>query len=384
MAYVTSEVMAARWRMTSRNVQRLLADGRIEGAVRYGRVWMIPSDARRPEDRRKSPPGTICRRLMPDARFAILDTLSWQTAAYPYDSLLGQMDAAYRHGEAHAVLNMYHTIPFEDEHKLTAASLAMVAAIISGNYSDYVRIQQDLERMTAQTDDPEEQLAIAYPSLLTAASMNMNSMLPEWLKTGELPSICGATRARMLYLHCLCLRNENRLDALQEAALTAQTLLSQPDTFTWTDIMWPLFCAYVSMRRRDLPAVSRYLEHALSLGMPYGFVYPYADYYGYVGVGMKPLLDQYSKAANDVIQQQWKVSNAGWVAFHNRFAWDNVSAVLSSQEHQAATLLVSGASYREAAGIMHISFGRFKNVISTVYAKLYITNRQDLTKFLLG
>ena len=51
--YMKIDAAAERWEVTPRRVQALCAAGRINGAVRFGRDWMIPKDAEKPMDARK-------------------------------------------------------------------------------------------------------------------------------------------------------------------------------------------------------------------------------------------------------------------------------------------------------------------------------------------
>jgi len=44
--------IAAEWGITKRRVQILCGEGRVEGAVRIGRTWIIPGDAKKPKDKR--------------------------------------------------------------------------------------------------------------------------------------------------------------------------------------------------------------------------------------------------------------------------------------------------------------------------------------------
>lgn len=53
MEYITVRQAAEKWGITERWVQKLCEEGRINGAVRFSRVWMIPKDAKRPVDGRK-------------------------------------------------------------------------------------------------------------------------------------------------------------------------------------------------------------------------------------------------------------------------------------------------------------------------------------------
>ena len=52
MEYCKIEEIAKTWGIGVRRVQLLCASGKIEGAVRFGRDWMIPKDAKKPVDGR--------------------------------------------------------------------------------------------------------------------------------------------------------------------------------------------------------------------------------------------------------------------------------------------------------------------------------------------
>jgi len=54
MDYITVRQTAEKWGISERRVQKLCADGRIEGVGRPGRDWLIPKDARKPADPRKA------------------------------------------------------------------------------------------------------------------------------------------------------------------------------------------------------------------------------------------------------------------------------------------------------------------------------------------
>lgn len=60
--YLNVKETAERWGISERCVRSLCAEGRVEGAQRAGRLWMIPSEAIQPPDaRRKDLPDLITR-----------------------------------------------------------------------------------------------------------------------------------------------------------------------------------------------------------------------------------------------------------------------------------------------------------------------------------
>lgn len=54
MRYMNTATAAEQWKMTERRVTMLCRDGKISGAKKEGKYWMIPETAKRPEDGRKT------------------------------------------------------------------------------------------------------------------------------------------------------------------------------------------------------------------------------------------------------------------------------------------------------------------------------------------
>ena len=53
MEYLTTRELAEIWNITPRRIQMYCKEGRINGAVLKGNVWLIPKDAEKPHDPRK-------------------------------------------------------------------------------------------------------------------------------------------------------------------------------------------------------------------------------------------------------------------------------------------------------------------------------------------
>lgn len=52
MEYFTTVEMSEKWKISSRRISVLCVEGRIDGAVKKGKTWLIPSDAEKPCDAR--------------------------------------------------------------------------------------------------------------------------------------------------------------------------------------------------------------------------------------------------------------------------------------------------------------------------------------------
>ncbi len=50
--YLTIKETAGKWGLTTRRVQKMCSDGKIDGAIKFGRDWAIPVNAEKPKDGR--------------------------------------------------------------------------------------------------------------------------------------------------------------------------------------------------------------------------------------------------------------------------------------------------------------------------------------------
>ena len=53
MEFLSTSEIAERWKISRRRVTTLCIQGRIEGAVPKGNMWLIPEDAKQTDDPRR-------------------------------------------------------------------------------------------------------------------------------------------------------------------------------------------------------------------------------------------------------------------------------------------------------------------------------------------
>lgn len=52
MEYLTTAELSVQWNITPRRIGVLCAEGRIDGAIKKGKTWLIPAGSRKPFDKR--------------------------------------------------------------------------------------------------------------------------------------------------------------------------------------------------------------------------------------------------------------------------------------------------------------------------------------------
>jgi len=53
MEYISVAEASKKWGISERRIQKLCAENRIDGVIRFSRVWAIPTNAEKPGDNRK-------------------------------------------------------------------------------------------------------------------------------------------------------------------------------------------------------------------------------------------------------------------------------------------------------------------------------------------
>lgn len=52
MEYLTTVELSEVWNISPRRIGVLCAEGRVEGAIKKGKTWLIPADVAKPADKR--------------------------------------------------------------------------------------------------------------------------------------------------------------------------------------------------------------------------------------------------------------------------------------------------------------------------------------------
>ena len=55
MEYMTTTEFAEKWHISRRRVTKFCTEGRIKGTILKGNTWLIPANAKKPEDPRRVP-----------------------------------------------------------------------------------------------------------------------------------------------------------------------------------------------------------------------------------------------------------------------------------------------------------------------------------------
>ena len=384
MRYMSSKEAAVIWGVSLREVQRLLTESRIPGAVKHGHYWLIPGGSEKPTDPRTA-------RNNGTARFAPIPVLHLPKGnadaaldAFSGNALrLAQADLAYWRGDPEPAKAYWRAVNHTNATLLSAASLAAVAAISSGDYELYYEVEHKLAKLGRLTSDPATAALLSLPGVLASVSLALPEMAPLWLRDCDLSLFAPEDRSYALILAAMHKRNIGDHAAQLSIARTTALLIESRTTFTWQDVSLWLLAASACFAMGDMEPARRYLLTAMQLGLPCGFLMPFADNLGDFGGMMEELLAEHYPDCREPILRLWERSFKNWMRFHNEFSRANITTVLTSQEYHAAKLLASGETYAGVSRRMSLSVGRVKSLQTAIYAKLHITRRDELRGYII-
>ena len=379
-----------KWGVSIRQVQRLLALGRIPRAKKYGRSWMIPDDAEKPADPRLKK-GTS--ELASDLAY-LIEATAIPLSLYRIDAILETISEervrlyvegylAYMRGDYERTIQYFRKIGYDDAAKLRACSLAIAAAISTGNYPLYQEIESYCKGMVLAANNANVK-TIAELALATAyVNAFAPDMVPNWLKEGDfsaLPhqlkpeALCTRTR----YLHFL-----KKYESVLDVAQTALTLYEPGHGISHMGIYMRLTCAVACCSLGRSNDAKDYLLGVMKDCLPNGFITPFAENAPLFGGLLEQCLEQEFPSFYDAVTKQSKRTIPNWLAFHNRFTKENITLILSMREYQIALLAMQGVPYKKIAEQHGISVGRLKNIMLEIYEKLFISGRDELSQYIL-
>ena len=395
MEYITIKEACEKWGLGNRIVSLYCSEGRISGVTRKGNLWLIPTNAKRPADNRRS--GNALSEPIPTLSDDLIHVFAAAATPMPVHKpdaildnieqggirLIYEAELAYLRGDFKRVMNCYDKTLGDDAVRLRICPIAIAAAISMGDYHTYTQIDAYLKGyLKADTD--RKIRATAELALATAAvSVIAPNMAPDWLKTGDLNAILPQARPNAIYLRVKYFSCIGKADVMLALAQTALSLSSPESGITMTDIYLRLTCAVSCYALEQKDEAKKWLLSAMRLALPHGLVTPFSENVTALGGIIEQCLEEEFPDAYKLVMEQWERTWKNWITFHNQFTKDNITLILSLREYHLAVLVARRVPYFKIAKQYGISVGRLKNIMLEIREKLFLSNREELEKFIL-
>lgn len=403
MEYLKIEDIAKRWELSVRRVQYLCAQGKIEGATRFGRDWMIPKNARRPVDGR-----TKAGRSIEDARYSANMPLPRKTPfLYMTDlysqpgsadasvellkdnheaQVLFEAEVAYSRGEIDKVYDYANYLLRRHSGfyaVLSAGMLLAHCAIWHGDLNMWRKAKLHIAEAPAHDDNDRD---VMWLSLTAVDSMLYDTTsFPEWFKVGRFEPLHKDTLpavkvyyAKYLYAKGYAVATKqvsvpgvSGLSLMNMIPLALEPMISQAmaDKSIIAEMYLRMTCAAVYHNSGNDEEAIMHIDRAIALALPdrlYGFLAEYCRVlYSLLGLRLSAV----DPEAWEQVKKLYKIYNAGWSSLSGTVRGKNISTTLSPREREVAKLAAFGMQNSDIAEKLHMSLSGVKQAVRIVSEK---------------
>ena len=401
MEYQPIARVAENWGISPRRLQVLCAQGKVEGAVRFGRAWMIPENAQKPADgrSRQSKQADIPAQDQPLPRntpFLHMTDLyrrpgSAQASVealegHPEAQTLLAAEVAFSRGEIDTVYNSAHYLLYRRSgfYAVIAAGMLLArCAIWRGDLHLWRQAKIHIAEAPAKCAADRDIMAFS----LTAIDSILYdvSSFPEWFKIGRFeplhPDSLSAVKVFYAkYLYAVGYEVATRETSIQGIQGTGflgvipnilEPMISQAaaDGALIAEIYLRLTCAAVYHSVQNDSQALFHIDRAIALALPdrlYGIL---AEYGRVLGFLLELQLSQADPVAWAEVSRLSNLYNTGWTKLSGSVRGKALTTTLTRKEREVAKLAAFGMKNAEIAQTLHMSVSAVKQAITNVSNK---------------
>lgn len=403
MEYIKTDALASEWGISKRRLQTLCASGKVEGAVRFGRVWMIPKGARKPADGRTKAGREAREELLkgsmpmpkktPFLHMTNLYTEPGQAelaiaslADNPEAQILLSAEIAYARGEIDRVYESANYLL--KKHSgfyavLAAGALLALCAIWRGDLNMWRRAKVHIAEANAKDDRERE--------IITLTLCAVDSMLydvknfPEWFRTGcfELLHRDSLPAAKVYYAKYVYAAGHGiaskavEMEGISGLSLMGllprviEPMISQAaaDNIVVVEIYLRMTCAVTYHYSKNDKQAIRHIDKALALALPdrlYGIL---AEYCRLISPLIEMRLRPIDEEAWNEVNRLFKIYVKNWSLLGSSITGKQIIENLSEQNRAIARLAAFKLSDAEIAARMNMSIPGVKQAIRIIKQK---------------
>ena len=397
--YMTIAEASERWGISQRQVQHLCTLGSVEGAVKFGRAWMIPKIANKPVDGRTKAARTELDADMPLPRktpFLYMSDLYntpgtadevGASLSYHHEAqVLFEAEVAYSRGEIDKVYDIANYLL--SKHSgfyavLSAGMLLAQCAIWKGDIHMWRKAKVHIAEAPAKNDLDRDAMQLAI-SAVNIMIYNVENF-PEWFKKGRFEPIhkdaypaAKVYYAKYLYaLGYAVAMGLVKVDGTQGLYIMSVISFSVEPMIAWaranntvmSEIYLRLTCAAIYHNcGKDEDAIY-HIDKAIELALPDKLYGVLAEYCRALNTLMEKRLSIMDADAWGEVKMLYKIYNEGWSKLSGTIRGKKILTTLSDKEREVAKLAAFGLSNQEIADNLHLSLSVVKQTVRIVSEK---------------
>lgn len=415
MEYLNITETAKKWGISARRLQTLCANGKVEGATRFGKAWMIPKTTLKPIDGRtkasKNNLNSLLEKDMPMPRktpfLHMTDLYSEPGNAEksiaalennPEAQLLLSVEIAYSKGNIEKVYDSAYYLLHKHSSfyaVISAGMLLGLCAIWRGDLNLWRQAKIHIAEAPAISESDRDIMAFSITAI--DSILYDVSSFPEWFKMGRFEPLHkdALPAAKVFYAKYLYavgyaiatkqleLRGVQGLSLLNMIPNTIEPMIAQAvaDNSVIAEIYLRMTCAAIYYTGGNKEQAIYHIDRALALALPDKLFGILAEY----GRTLDSLLEQrISRVDTDVwhkVRDLYNIYMAGWTKLSGSVRGKNLATTLSPKEREVAKLAAFGFKNSQIAETLNMSISAVKQAVTNVSNKTGMS-REDFAAIL--
>lgn len=415
MEYLNITETAEKWGISPRRLQTLCANGKIEGATRFGKAWMIPKSTQKPLDGRtkasKNSFNSLLEKNMPlprktpflhmtdlyDSPGKAEASIAALASNHEAQTLLAA-EIAYSRGEIEKVYDSAYYLLHKHSGfyaVISAGMLLALCAIWRGDLNMWRQAKIHIAEAPAKTEADRDIMAFS----ITAVDSILYdvSAFPEWFKLGRFEPLHkdALPAAKVFYAKYLYavgygiatkqfeLQGVQGLSLLSIIPNTIEPMIAQAvaDNSVIAEIYLRMTCAAVYYNSGNKEQAIYHIDRAVALALPDKLFGILAEY----GRTLDSLLEQrivrVDADAWHSVRALYNVYMAGWTKLSGSVRGKNLATTLSPKEREVAKLAAFGFKNGQIAAALNMSLSAVKQAVTNVSNKTGMS-REDFAAVL--
>lgn len=387
MEYESAKQAAQRLGVTVRAVQKWANDGRLKGAYRLGREWLIPSNAL-PSDKHKNERSTV-HQLMPLLTLSFVPGYCKELIESIEDSddrAIAVAEYNYYKGKAESAIEIAELYLNHPDIALSlSANFVYSFANLNSGKSHLARLGlENISRLVNKTlKNESDKRTRAYGVFIGCA---VSTLLHK--KVPGLPNIesviSDLPKGLKIFSAYIMVHNAYLNKEFSRGVGIADGVLATKDSdYPVPSLYLKLMKCVCLINLKDSQGAKEAFNQINRLALNEKFYQPFAEHHGLLqGIVEAEIKKSYSDAYKDIVQMV-KDFSTGWRIIHNELTESSVTIYLTTTEFAVAMLFNRNWSVKEISAHMDISPRMVKHHLSIIYEKLDVSNREELGRFLL-
>ncbi len=385
MKFETAAQAAERLNVNIRTVQKWAKQGKLEGAEKAGRDWLIPEGANPVSTPTLENPATFLP--FTTKYYGRGDALDFIAATEnPDEKNIALGEYYYHRGECEKAVEILEPYLNSDVPNYRfAATLVCIFAYLATNHTHKARfainsIDEQLRTVyNASADDNRNAKGIFVCSMLSTRLHFSDDRIP--LIENYIEHLSAGTRVIALY--AAAYQAYLKKDYSRAYGIAEATLLIAYKQYTVAYIYLHIIAAVSLINLSRVEDAKEHIKKAWEIARRDRFYEPFAEHHPI----LQGLLESYIKRIypeefKEVINIA-KSFGKGWRTIHNEFMKKNVADNLTTTEFVVAMLYSRNWRIKEIAAHMDLSERTIKNYLQIIFQKLGINGKKDLERFMI-